>query len=130
MSSTHSAYTTSDGSSKKFTATGAGGWGDNTFQDEPYEGFFLKEQGMECHGNLDTINMNNILLTNAKANLYFKGLSVLRTFDATVDKIYYDVDCLAPWVPGSFSQRCSAVNATVPYVTFQMLSGRFVFPVP
>jgi hypothetical protein len=63
------------------------------------------EEGMQppmsTNGAQDSMNMNNMLLTNIRVSDYFKLLAEKRTFDEVVDEIYYNVKSAVPWVPGT-----------------------------
>jgi pre-mRNA-splicing factor 38B len=82
---------------------------------EPQEFFDGLEQAMTTHGSQDSMNMNNMLLTNIRVSDYFKLLSEKRTFEEVVDEIYYNVKSAVPWVPGTHNVKstngmCGAVR--------------------
>ena len=75
---------------------------------EPQEFFDGLEQAMTTHGSQDSMNMNNMLLTNIRVSDYFKLLSEKRTFEEVVDEIYYNVKSAVPWVPGTMVPFCKS----------------------
>ena len=67
---------------------------------------------LPCHpySAVGNMNLNNMLVENIRSHDYFKGLSELKTFDETVDQIYYDVTYVTPWKPGTHkTQRASGM---------------------
>merc|ERR1712032_465687 len=60
-------------------------------------------------------HLNKVLVGNVQRNNYFKQLSKFTTFKQVVDQIYYQVEFITPWEPGSHSNKsaggmCSQVN--------------------
>lgn len=53
-------------------------------------------------GNLQTMNINNLIITNIQGSPYFKNeLYKLKTFHEVIDEIFYKVEHLEPWERGS-----------------------------
>jgi pre-mRNA-splicing factor 38B len=55
-------------------------------------------QKLEITGNQNTMNLENILLTNIQASPYFKHLFRIKTFHEVVDEISSKVNSLEPWL--------------------------------
>jgi hypothetical protein len=53
----------------------------------------LPPHNTQLHGDMDTMNMNRLLLTNIKSALYFRELRSKTTYAEVVDEIYYQVRC-------------------------------------
>lgn len=67
-------------------------------EDEPKK----KGNALPLWGNVQTMNINNLIVTNILSSAYFKNnLFKLKTFHEVVDEIYYKVDHLEPWERGS-----------------------------
>eukprot|EP00966_Prymnesium_polylepis_P316589 7315425-Prymnesium_polylepis.1 len=67
---------------------------------------------MPCHpySAVGNMNLNNMLIENIRSHDYFKGLADLKSFEETVDQIYYDVAYVTPWKPGTHkTQRASGM---------------------
>ena len=57
-------------------------------------------------GNVATMNINPLILTNIQGSPYFKvSLTGMKTFIEVVDEIYYKVTHLEPWERGSRVQH-------------------------
>jgi len=61
-----------------------------------------KGNSLPLWGNTQTMNLNNLVVTNILSSPYFKNdLIKLKTFHEVVDEIYYKVEHLEPWERGS-----------------------------
>ncbi|XP_035204442.1 pre-mRNA-splicing factor 38B-like [Stegodyphus dumicola] len=57
---------------------------------------------LKFHGNLNTMNLNPLLISNIQSSLYFKKhLIHIKDYYKAVDEIYYHVKHLEPWEKGS-----------------------------
>ncbi len=57
-------------------------------------------------GNVNTMNINPLILTNIQASPYFKvNLFELKTYHEVVDEIYYRVSHLEPWERGTSKKK-------------------------
>ena len=73
------------------------------------------------------MNLNNMIIENIRSHDYFKGLAELKSFDETVDQIYYDVTYVTPWKPGTHkTQRASGMCSGLRGVRCEPRAG----PVP
>jgi len=57
-----------------------------------------------CNGNVETMNMNPLILGNVKTTDYFKNLGQLQTMDQFIDQVYADGKMVVPWYPGTHNQ--------------------------
>ncbi|KAL3927731.1 MAG: hypothetical protein SGPRY_002687, partial [Prymnesium sp.] len=79
---------------------------------------------LACHqySAVGNMNLNNMLIENIRSHDYFKGLADLKTFEQTVDQIYYDVTYVTPWKPGTHkTQRASGMCSGLRGVSAYML---------
>jgi pre-mRNA-splicing factor 38B len=61
-----------------------------------------KNNTLPLFGNKETMNINNMIITNIRQSRYFKtDLFELKTFHQVVDEIYYRVTHLEPWEKNS-----------------------------
>jgi len=61
-----------------------------------------KGNALPLWGNTQTMNINNLIITNIQSSAYFKNdLFKLKTFHEVIDEIYYKVEHLEPWERGS-----------------------------
>jgi len=61
-----------------------------------------KGSALPIWGNQQTMNINNLVVTNILSSPYFKNeLFKIKTFHEVIDEIYYKVDHLEPWEKGS-----------------------------
>jgi len=61
-----------------------------------------KGTALPIWGNQQTMNINNLVVTNILSSPYFKNeLFKIKTFHEVIDEIYYKVDHLEPWEKGS-----------------------------
>lgn len=73
---------------------------DDTEEDEDPQ---LKSKNiLPSWGNVNTMNLNPLILTNIQNSPYFKvNLFGLKTYHEVIDEIYYKVAHLEPWERGS-----------------------------
>jgi len=61
-----------------------------------------KGNALPLWGNQQTMNINNLVVTNILSSPYFKNdLFKIKTFHEVIDEIYYKVEHLEPWEKGS-----------------------------
>lgn len=61
-----------------------------------------KTNSLPLWGNQQTMNINNLIVTNILSSPYFKNeLFKIKTFHEVIDEIYYKVEHLEPWEKGS-----------------------------
>jgi len=60
-----------------------------------------RKNKLELSGNMETMNLSDLILNNILGSTYFKGLFKLKTYHEVVDEIYYSVEHLEPWMPHS-----------------------------
>ena len=78
-------------------------------KNEPQEFVDPEEEGehaadvLPCHqySAVGQMNLGTMLVENIRSHDYFKGLSEFKTFEEVVDQIYYDVQYVTPWLPGT-----------------------------
>ena len=101
----------------------------------PHQADVLPVHPYSAVGNM---NLNNMLIENVRSHDYFKGLSKLATFQEVVDQIYYDVQYVTPWRPGTHkTQRASGMcsglrgvsNAGVPSTAYMLLMKLYTLQV-
>lgn len=81
---------------------------DGEVEEEYYEnnsyGGGKKGNNLPTWGNVTTMNLNPLILTNITCSPYFKvSLAAVKTYHEVVDEIYYKVNHLEPWEKGSRS---------------------------
>lgn len=61
-----------------------------------------KGNAVHIWGNVNTLNINPLIVTNIQGSPYFKvKLIDLKTYHEVIDEIYYRVEHLEPWERGS-----------------------------
>ncbi|KAG5680692.1 hypothetical protein PVAND_010184 [Polypedilum vanderplanki] len=66
--------------------------------EQEYSGGKKKNNSLPIYGNHETMNLNNLILTNIQSSVYFKvTLFQLKTYHEVIDEIYYQVKHLEPW---------------------------------
>lgn len=66
------------------------------------EEFKKKGNALPVWGNQQSMNINNLVVTNILSSPYFKNeLFKIKTFHEVIDEIYYKVEHLEPWEKGS-----------------------------
>ena len=70
--------------------------------EEDEEQIKKKSNALPIWGNQQSMNINNLVVTNILSSPYFKNeLFKIKTFHEVIDEIYYKVDHLEPWEKGS-----------------------------
>lgn len=79
-------------------------------------------------GNVQTMNINPLILTNIQGSPYFKvSLAGMKSFNEVVDEIYYKVSHLEPWERGSRVGRLYFFSPTSTSVISFAFSIFFLF---